>query len=116
MIRRGVLLLAKPVSQGYIAAFPEGRVAKSRHLHRRSMEANSDVAKLHTVTYEGYEEWFKQTYGVAQADECPSLGPSAGAHLSDAQNMTAAEEYDEKAAIEELNHWNKTFKCVAMRK
>ncbi|CUE83981.1 Hypothetical protein, putative [Bodo saltans] len=116
MFRRCALSLAKPISQGYVTAFPQKRVATCREMHRRSMEVNGDVAAMRNITPEAYEAWFKETYDVADVSECQSLGPSAGAHLSDAKNLAVAEEYDEKAAIAELEHWTKTFKVMESRK
>jgi hypothetical protein len=85
-------------------------------LHRKSIEAHGGVAALRSITPEGYEEWFKETYDVNDISECPSIGPSAGAHLSDAKNLAAADDYDEKAAIAELEYWTKTFKSFENRK
>ncbi|CCW72135.1 unnamed protein product [Phytomonas sp. Hart1] len=115
-----MLLLSKPISQGYVASLPPppspsyGR----RRQWMRAMDANSDVRAFYTPHAARYEAWYKEMYQLEDlGNGCAASGSSSNKLLDDSKNIQhAAEDYDLKNVQEELQYWSNEFKHLTQLK
>eukprot|EP00331_Platyophrya_macrostoma_P024789 CAMPEP_0176441116 /NCGR_PEP_ID=MMETSP0127-20121128/21002_1 /TAXON_ID=938130 /ORGANISM="Platyophrya macrostoma, Strain WH" /LENGTH=109 /DNA_ID=CAMNT_0017825825 /DNA_START=130 /DNA_END=456 /DNA_ORIENTATION=+ len=105
------------MASGYTAALPSTRLTTKERMSRHAQEAHETLDEQWSATNaEAYDAWFCDVYGVEPAElcDCPTVGPSQCRRLDDTKNMQHADDFDDRAAAEELEFGNRTFAEVTI--